>query len=274
MPARLLLSFSVEFRSVRDTLNAGNSPNRIPVAHDTASVKPSTRQSTPTAAPSSPIRGSPAGLIASSAPHSQESKREPQNPADHRQQNALRQQLPDHPCPARSQCRANRKFALASRRSHQQQVGHVGAGNQQHQAHRSQQNQQRRPRIPHNRIPQRLNRESSFADPPPETGAEIRHTPASSARWPAPPSRRVSASRLPERNVPGSCCSAQTGTESRCPPPDRSRNLAPARRQSCTAHRPAKAPAQRPSDSRQTSAATSRSSAPPRGRRSASPPVA
>ena len=67
VPERLLLSFRVEFRSVREALNAGKSPKRMPVSSETARVKASTRQSTPTAEPSSPMRGRPAGLTASRA---------------------------------------------------------------------------------------------------------------------------------------------------------------------------------------------------------------
>ena len=75
VPARLLESLSVEFRSVREMLKAGNSPKRMPVTQETVRVNASTRQSTPMADPSSPMRGSPAGLMASSArtPESRES---------------------------------------------------------------------------------------------------------------------------------------------------------------------------------------------------------
>ncbi len=67
VPARLLPSFSDEFKSVREAANAGNNPNRTPVRSETASVNPSSRQSRPMPEPSSPMRGSPAGLTASSA---------------------------------------------------------------------------------------------------------------------------------------------------------------------------------------------------------------
>ncbi len=55
---------------------------------------------------------------------------------------------------------ADGELPLAPRCAHQQQVGDVGAGDQQHQAHRAQQHQQRRAHIAHNRIAQRLHGES------------------------------------------------------------------------------------------------------------------
>ena len=62
-----MLSFSVRLRSARELWSAGIRPNTIPVTTETAAVKASTRQSTPTSAPCSPMRGSPAVLIVSSA---------------------------------------------------------------------------------------------------------------------------------------------------------------------------------------------------------------
>ena len=56
--------------------------------------------------------------------------------------------------------RANGELALASGRAHQQQVGDVGAGDQQHEAHRAHHHQQRRTHIADNGVAQRLNRKS------------------------------------------------------------------------------------------------------------------
>ena len=62
-----MLSFSVRLRSARELWSAGIRPKTIPVTTETAAVKASTRQSTPTSAPCSPMRGSPAVLMVSSA---------------------------------------------------------------------------------------------------------------------------------------------------------------------------------------------------------------
>ena len=74
VPERLLLSFSVEFKSEREALKAGNSPKRMPVSNETPRVKPSTRQSMPMAEPSSPMRGSPAGTHGQQSTHAHEAE--------------------------------------------------------------------------------------------------------------------------------------------------------------------------------------------------------
>ena len=66
LPARKPLSLSVAFRSVRDALNAGISPNKAPVNTETPSVNTNTRQSSVMPDPCSPIRGILPGLIESS----------------------------------------------------------------------------------------------------------------------------------------------------------------------------------------------------------------
>ncbi len=69
--------------------------------------------------------------------------------AEDRQQNALGQQLPHQPLPARTQRGADGDFLFASRRARQQQVGHVGAGDQQDQRDRAEQHQQRAAHVAH-----------------------------------------------------------------------------------------------------------------------------
>jgi hypothetical protein len=54
-------------RSTRAARKAGNNPNTSPVSTETKAVKASTRPSTPTAAPSMPMRGMLPGLSASKA---------------------------------------------------------------------------------------------------------------------------------------------------------------------------------------------------------------
>ncbi len=67
VPERPLLSFSVVVRSAFELCSAGMRPKMTPVTSEISSVKPRTRQSRPTSAPSSPTRGRPAVLIDSSA---------------------------------------------------------------------------------------------------------------------------------------------------------------------------------------------------------------
>ena len=58
--------------------------------------------------------------------------RQAQQPARARQQHALRKQLAHNPASRRAQRRANRELRPPSHPAHQQQVGNVGAGHQQH----------------------------------------------------------------------------------------------------------------------------------------------
>ena len=56
----------------------------------------------------------------------------------------------------RPQGAADGKFPLACRSAHQQQVGDIGASNQQHQTYRPQHDQQRFTRVAHNAVAQGL----------------------------------------------------------------------------------------------------------------------
>ncbi len=67
LPERPLPSLRVVLRSSREAWSAGMSPNRMPVAIDSAIVNARTRQSTVTTEPFSPTRGRPAVFTASSA---------------------------------------------------------------------------------------------------------------------------------------------------------------------------------------------------------------
>ena len=78
-----------------------------------------------------------------------------QQRAQTREQQILREQLPDNAGAARAQRTAKSDLPLPRRRTREQQIGHVGAGNQQHQAHRSKQHQQGRARKRDHLMPQR-----------------------------------------------------------------------------------------------------------------------
>ena len=71
----------------------------------------------------------------------------PRHRADHRQQQAFRQQLADEPPAAGAERRPHRELALARGRACEQQVGDVRARDEQHEADGAQQQQQRGPRV-------------------------------------------------------------------------------------------------------------------------------
>ena len=66
-----------------------------------------------------------------------------QQAAQCREQQPLREQLPDHPPAPRSDRQADRNFALPRRRFRQQQVRDIGTRDQQHQRHHAHQDAQR-----------------------------------------------------------------------------------------------------------------------------------
>ena len=71
----------------------------------------------------------------------------PSMPPSKRKRKAFCQQLPDDLSAAGSQSRTGCKFALSRRGSRQQQVGHIGAGDEQHESDGPKQNQQWKARI-------------------------------------------------------------------------------------------------------------------------------
>ena len=69
--------------------------------------------------------------------------------AEGRQQNTLGEQLPHQPLPAGAQSRPDGDLLLAPRRAREQQVRHIGAGDQQHQRHRPHQHEQGAAHVSH-----------------------------------------------------------------------------------------------------------------------------
>ncbi len=139
VPVRLPLSLMVRPRSERDAWSAGINPNRMPVASDTPMVKASTRQSRPTTPPFSPTRGRLAVLMASSARMPTTPRIKPQAAANRREQHAFGQQLRDDAAAGGADGRSNRDLAAAPGGADQQQVGDVGAGDQQDEPDRAEQ---------------------------------------------------------------------------------------------------------------------------------------
>src|SRR5262249_48888106 len=74
-------------------------------------------------------------------------QQQPYRAAGHGQQQAFGQQLPHDPPASRAERRADGDLLLSRFGSRQQQVGHVGASDQQEEADRDQQRQQSRTRI-------------------------------------------------------------------------------------------------------------------------------
>ena len=70
-----------------------------------------------------------------------------QRAADERQHDALGQQLPDDAPPAGAERRAHRQLARADRRAREQQVGDVGAADQQHESDDAEEQHRREPQI-------------------------------------------------------------------------------------------------------------------------------
>ena len=80
--------------------------------------------------------------------------------AEQAEQQALGQQLPDEPLPARAERGADRDFLLTAGRARQQQVRDVRARDQQHERHRSEQHENRQPHVADDGLDQRARRRS------------------------------------------------------------------------------------------------------------------
>ncbi len=89
----------------------------------------------------------------------------PENAAGDREQHAFSEQLAHDARAAGSQCGADRELAFASRGAHQQQVGDIGAGDQQHQSYRAQHDQQRIARVADDAVAKWPNCKAPSLDP-------------------------------------------------------------------------------------------------------------
>ena len=101
------------------------------------------------------------------------------------EQDAFGEELADDAGAAGSQGGADGKLALAAGGAHQQQVGHVGAGDQQHQADGAQQHEQRFAGVADDRVAQRRSRRILVGSVGKVT-AVLGPAATSIARWPGP----------------------------------------------------------------------------------------
>ncbi len=81
---------------------------------------------------------------------------DPGERAQHREENALRQELAQQAPPRRAQGEADRDLPLPVGGPGQQEVGDVGAGDQEDEGDRPEQQHQRRPQLAHDRVEERL----------------------------------------------------------------------------------------------------------------------
>ena len=116
-----------------------------------AKVKASTQPSTPI----SSMRGSPPGMAATTACVPQRARSNPKAPPARASSTLSVRQLPDHAALARAHGGANGHLSAARRGAGQQQIGDVGAGDQEHKADRAQQHQESGPHVPHDFLRQR-----------------------------------------------------------------------------------------------------------------------
>jgi hypothetical protein len=97
-----------------------------------------------------------AGMDRQQRRESRRAEQQPANPAEPRQQQALRHQLRRDLPASGSDRRADGDLAASAEGARQQQIGHVGARDQQQAAHRGQQHQQRRTDVASDILDQRL----------------------------------------------------------------------------------------------------------------------
>ena len=79
-----------------------------------------------------------------------------------REQQAFGQKLPRNSCAARAERQAHGNFAPPTRSAREQQVGNVGAGNEEHEADSSDQDEKRGTRLPRKLFPQRHRKRADF----------------------------------------------------------------------------------------------------------------
>jgi len=80
------------------------------------------------------------------------SEHQPACGTEQSEHHTLGEELPDEARRSGAQRGANRAFAATGGRTHQQQIRHVGAGDEQHQADRTEQQQQRAPAVAHHHL--------------------------------------------------------------------------------------------------------------------------
>ena len=133
-----LPSFKVSCRSVTETWSAGASPNTTPVTSESAQG-----EGEHPAVHSDVLHARQAARHGREhRPRAQPGDGEPGDAAGERQHHALGQQLADDAGPCGAQCEADGHLLLAPGEAGQEQVRHVGAGDEEHEADGAQQDQQ------------------------------------------------------------------------------------------------------------------------------------
>ena len=117
------------------TCHAGAMPKSTPTSSAADAQNITTRPSKVTATEAG---STPAGITDGAAARMAEPMPAPRTPPSRRQDQALGEQLPRDPSAAGTERRANRQFAAAGRGPRQQQVGDVGAADEQHEADHAQ----------------------------------------------------------------------------------------------------------------------------------------
>ena len=143
VPARLLLSFSVELRSGREAPMAGKSPKRMPVSSGDAEGE---GEDAPVDADGGSIfadAGDVAGAEGEQGAHADVAEDETEDAAGEGEQNAFRQKLADDAATRCAHGDADGEFTLAARGADEEQVCYVGAGDEQDEADRSEEDEER-----------------------------------------------------------------------------------------------------------------------------------
>jgi hypothetical protein len=121
-------------------------------------VVPSANRKTPPSTPIALTRG-PRRAERHQQPHACLRHQQPERAAEQGEQQALRNQLPDHPQSPRAQGSAHREFAAPLRAARQQQIGHVHTGDGEHQQYRAKDGEQCRPHAAGHVVLQRIHNE-------------------------------------------------------------------------------------------------------------------
>ena len=101
------------------------------------------------------MRGRPAVPDGEQRADADDAENRPQHAAGKRQDDALGQQLAHDAASARADRSAHSNLAAPPGRAHEQQVGDVRAGDQEHEAHGADEDQQRRADVGHERLTHR-----------------------------------------------------------------------------------------------------------------------
>ena len=165
---------------------AGTSPKRMPVSRETPSVKSSTRQSRPTEAPFLPTQRQIGGADGEQRANADVADNEAEDAAGEGEHEALGEQLANDAGATSAHGGADGELALAAGGTDQEQVGDIGAGDEQNEADGSEQNQQRGASAGNDGVAQRLHAEAGLGIGIGSSGGGIPGRRASSARWPAP----------------------------------------------------------------------------------------